>query len=426
MNAHAHTFVADGTTVSKPIATIVDRPCGWGKSSQLIGSFKKDKRYLLVLPTLDEINNRYLPETNALYGEGFFTAPTIDEKSTKYEHIEELLIEGRNIITTHALYTNIVMLAKDGLLRDYDVIIDEVLDCVKQYPGPKPDTWREIYKGKWADVDPDGKVIIKPEWTEKVEELDDALSVGFYKAARAGCLYLVKDRFWIWTLPKELFTLSKSVTIFTYLAEGTLLLPYLQKIGVQVEHDVDVDANEEMKRRCRELISLYDISSLNKVNLSDSKQDTYSYSSVEAKKVSSALSILKQRKMSEVSEASILITCKKRMWFRGGKEAPNPRTGPFSYQSKMFKGTNWIPNTTRGTNDYRHCTHLIYLYNQNPAPQVVDWLGLEGGYHAAADRFALAELIQWVFRSQIRDGKPITLYLAAPRMKTLLEKWMNS
>ena len=35
------------------------------------------------------------------------------------------------------------------------------------------------------------------------------------------------------------------------------------------------------------------------------------------------------------------------------------------------------------------------------------------------DDFALSEMVQWVWRSAIRDGKPITLYIPSDRMYQL-------
>lgn len=40
--------------------------------------------------------------------------------------------------------------------------------------------------------------------------------------------------------------------------------------------------------------------------------------------------------------------------------------------------------------------------------------------------YALSELLQWVFRSQLRDGKPIDLYLPSRRMREILETWIES
>jgi hypothetical protein len=408
-------------------ATIIDRPCGSGKSTEIIGSFKTDQRYLVVVPTLDEINQRYLPETDRLYGKGFFKAPSIDEKSTKYEHIEELLVEGQNVITTHALYMDIVMLAKKGLLKDYNIIIDEVLQVVSQFTaGPKRKTWKEIYLDKYAELDSNNRVLIKQEWEDNVEDMDDALSVKTYKAARAGCLYLVNGAFWIWALPKELFNLCKSMTVYTYKADGSLMLPYLNKVGLPVHHVTDPVLEVAWKQRCREKVIVQGIPSLANIKLTDSKQDKISLGSSEAKRISTALSTLRRRQLKGVPLENILITCKKGKWYqnaKGPKEIDRPRSGSMSSRSDLFRGTNWIANTTRGTNNYKHCTDLIYLYDQYPAPALVQWLEMEEGYHDVAARYALTELIQWLFRSAIRDDEPVTLYMPSARMRKIFDDW---
>ena len=52
-----------------------------------------------------------------------------------------------------------------------------------------------------------------------------------------------------------------------------------------------------------------------------------------------------------------------------------------------------MPNTTRGTNYYIHCSHLIYLYDQHVNPLVDRWL--EDSTGVFNDAYALTELIQW-------------------------------
>ena len=41
------------------------------------------------------------------------------------------------------------------------------------------------------------------------------------------------------------------------------------------------------------------------------------------------------------------------------------------------------------------------------------------------DLFALSTLLQWIWRSQIRDGKEINIYIPSERMRTLLQNWIN-
>ena len=41
-----------------------------------------------------------------------------------------------------------------------------------------------------------------------------------------------------------------------------------------------------------------------------------------------------------------------------------------------------------------------------------------------ADLYQPTELIEWVWRSRVRKGEPITLYLPSPRMRRLFEEWL--
>ena len=41
------------------------------------------------------------------------------------------------------------------------------------------------------------------------------------------------------------------------------------------------------------------------------------------------------------------------------------------------------------------------------------------------DRFATSMMVQWIFRSAIRDGKDISVYIPSERMRNLLKKWIS-
>lgn len=52
--------------------TIKDYPCGSGKTTSMIQSFKENEKYLVILPELSEID-RVILETNHVT----FVAPTV-------------------------------------------------------------------------------------------------------------------------------------------------------------------------------------------------------------------------------------------------------------------------------------------------------------------------------------------------------------
>ena len=132
--------------------------------------------------------------------------------------------------------------------------------------------------------------------------------------------------------------------------------------------------------------------------------------------VVNALKNLRGRQLKDVPAEKILITCAKDGWYKSGDKTA---AGPFASGSKLFQGVNWVAKVTRGTNDYAHCSHLIYLYGQHMNPYVARWL--EDNSRAFDDAYALTELIQWVWRSRVRKEQPITLFLPSPRIRRLMD-----
>ena len=66
-----------------------------------------------------------------------------------------------------------------------------------------------------------------------------------------------------------------------------------------------------------------------------------------------------------------------------------------------------------------------HLFNRYPNRSVKAYLQ-DYGYDVNDNVFALSELVQWVWRSAIRNNQPITLCIASSRMKKLFEKWLDS
>lgn len=78
----------------------------------------------------------------------------------------------------------------------------------------------------------------------------------------------------------------------------------------------------------------------------------------------------------------------------------------------------------RATNLYREKTSIAYLVNIFMKPVVKNYF-LLNGVEVNEDLYALSELIQFIFRSAIRDKKEIQLYIPSKRMRTLLQNWID-
>ena len=97
------------------------------------------------------------------------------------------------------------------------------------------------------------------------------------------------------------------------------------------------------------------------------------------------------------------------------------------YKSKC-KGKGYtkgfVSCNARATNEYRHKKNLTYIVNIFNNPMILKFFRSKD-VKVDENTFALSELIQWIFRSQLRDGKKINIYIPSKRMRMLLEKWLQ-
>ena len=146
---------------------------------------------------------------------------------------------------------------------------------------------------------------------------------------------------------------------------------YLKKLDVPVEVANDNQREEAFKKKTAELITIKDIPALFRLSLSYKGQLAGMSNSKYCRTVVNALKNLRGRQLKDVPAENILITCAKDGWYKKGNVDV---AGPFASGSKLFQGENWVAKVTRGTNDYVHCSHLIYLYDQHMNPYVARWL----------------------------------------------------
>lgn len=392
-----------------PKVRILDRGCGTGKSTRMIEALKRKpqgEKTLLILPLLSEVS-RY---QDALPG---YKSPESSGKGGKHKDLIDLIAAGENIVSTHALFPTLSRCASEGLLSDYDIVIDEVPEVVRQDELVSRESFQEFYlKTGWATLE-EGTGRIRPTalWDCGYHSVSDTLRKEWYHQARAGCLYLVDDSFFLWALPSPLLTECKTLTVMTFLAKGGVLTSYLRKMGIAYCLDEDHSGLEEFRIKMKSLLTVKGIPALDRMNWSYTAQ-----AKARGTKVSRALALLRTKGLKGVPHRDLLVTSSKKNWFK-----PDGKPGIYSSGSRLFE-SNWIPNTTRGTNDHRGCTHLIYLYDQHLNPYIRRWLNIS---EDEARGYALSELIQWVYRSQIRDGRPVTLYLPSGRMRSILEEFLS-
>ena len=398
---------------------IIDKPCGSGKTTTMINGLNTNNKYLVIVPLLSEAD-RVIEQS----GKVPFVQPHANdnEAGTKFASLEEQLLLGYNIVSTHNMYERLAPLAKAGLLDDYHIIIDEVPNIIHPVASKSPISVQEFYVASgYMEVDEDSG-LIKPtqKWIDQQDQVSDTLSSKILTAAMSECLYLQDNKMFIWALPSTILQAGRSLTVLTYKSEGSMFLSYLHKL--QLPYKVEEEELEaEFLQKAASLITIEDIPALSKHKLSYTGQQQGQKQATYVSELNTALKNLRERKLKGVDVKDILITCKKDAWIEAAKDNKT-KAGVFAKNSRLSQAT-WVPNTTRGTNEYAYCSHLIYLYDQHPNQYLTRWL--ENGSNKFADQYALTELIQWVWRSRIRNGEPITLFLPCPRMKKLFVEWLS-
>ena len=205
--------------------TVVDSPCGYGKSSWAIQYMNdnEDISFIYITPFLDEVKRIKEECTRRIFKE------PIQNGNGKMENLLTLLSEGTNIATTHALFKNMdercIQYLKNN---EYVLIMDEVVDVVQEVDIKKDDIDMLIRDGKIKVLD-DNRII----W---IEENYDGSFNKYKLHLKNGDCYLFQNSIIMWTFPTKILKLFKHTYILTYLFEGSLQCNYYQMNDIKYEY----------------------------------------------------------------------------------------------------------------------------------------------------------------------------------------------
>lgn len=405
---------------------IVDAVMGTGKSTYMIEEVINNNphgHYLCVLPTLNECE-RY---SNSIEADTFEP----QRYGTKTKDLQRLIANGRNIVTTHALIQNIDETTMDLLKKsNYTLIIDECLDVVHQYEKNfKSSDLKSIFNDGYVITDEKGFLI----WNDEKEKDYDGRWNDIKQLCNLHSLMRLKnkngswsDKILIWNFPVTFFSLFEKCYICTYLWNGSIQKAYFDMHRIEYQHMTLHNGNLDIYNPTKELlirerywnlINLYS-GGLNEIGVPDKVNRnpltaTWYQNKAKDEKGRNYLTILKNNTYNYFRNIA-----------KSGAEENMYTT--FKLYKKYVKGNGYakgfVSCNAKGTNDYRHKKTLAYLINLYPHPTLIHFFESHG-VEVNQDLYALSELLQWIWRSRIRDGETINLYLPAQRMRVLLGQW---
>ncbi len=217
--------------------------------------------------------------------------------------------------------------------------------------------------------------------------------------------------------------------MLTYLFEGSLLSTYLKANGMPyvtktLSDDAKelVDLNEENERagraRLRELVSL----------IEDEKLNAVGRPAVGRENPMSVTWYDRDQKHGGKRTQKIKDAAYNFFFHRVRGRSDENMWTCFKPDSKNLKGKGyvkgWTPCNLRATNDHIDRKHLAYLVNVFIRPRLVQYFQA-CGVEPNEELYALSQLVQWTWRSQIRRGDPITIFIPSERMRRLFKDWIE-
>lgn len=409
---------------------VCDAIMGSGKTQAAITFMNEhpSNRYIYIAPYLEEADRIKdgCPHLNFITPE----PEKFRKDGTKLEHARKLIRAGANIASTHQLFkcydSDMLKLIRS---MEYTLIIDENIES----------TWRGTKQYSIQDLQfliDDG--ILETHGSQLVrtgKEYNGDMFRDVFRMIDSNILINLSDdnsgggrkahgKYTYWMLPPVLINSFAEVYVLTYLFDGQGLSSMF-KLNSMVYEYISVQHKDSVYRFCefgagdtpsyvhriKDMIHIIDNQRMNEVG-----SDRYSLSSHWYKKNKKGVDTVRKNIDNLFREIYGDSERERKMWttYMNGKQT----VGANRYK-RLFLQFN-----ARSVNTYRNKDILAYCVNifmDVPEKRYF----VDSGLDVNEDQYALSIMLQWIWRSAIRDGKPITLYLPSSRMRKILNDWMD-
>lgn len=409
---------------------VIDSIMGSGKTSwaiQYMNQADEDTNFIYITPFLSEVQRVKDSVTRR-----HFVEP-LQKGNGKLNHLKKLIIDECDITSTHALFEQadeeLIELIKAG---NYTLILDEAMNVVEQCELNK-DSFQLLLENNMIRVEEETGLI---RWNDESKFQDTPFN-NIKNLAKSENLYFFENTVLFWTFPVSTFKAFNEVFIMTYLFQCQQQKYYYDMYNVQYGykavqqlHDTYILVNHEDKEPydkelLKSLITIYD----GKLNNIGEDNYAFSFSWFKKDKNKHLVEKLKKniytyfRRTTNTPALYNMWTCFKDDMNRlagNGYRGIKHKKGEKYRQKECF-----VPHNLRATNDFAHKTSLAYVVNKFMNPYEKKFFQSKG-IDVNEDLYALSELIQWIWRSRIRDNQPINLYIPSKRMRNILEEYLES
>jgi len=403
------------------VVRVCDAIMGTGKSSAAITYLNEhpNDRFIYITPYLDEAARikRECPDAH-------FIEPSEKLREYQYKksaHTAALIKEGRNISTTHQAFKGYsAEMLEDIRQQGYTLIIDENVEVLERFDIDEADLQLAIDAGYIKETD--GVYSV-----EKEDYNGRALHDLFYMLKSRELVKVVdkNNTLFYWALPPELILSFKDVFVLTYLFGGQSIHHFLEIYNIPYEFIGIARTDGNQYRFCEapgytpeyvshlsDMIHILDNDRLNAVG-----DDFYALSMSWFEHGGEDVEQLKRN----------IMNCYKNIW--GDVPLDKRLWGSYKSAFNKLRGKGYtnafLTFNAKATNNYRNRSHLVYPVNIFMNVEEKKFYHLHG-IEVDEDIYALSIMVQWIWRSGIRDGQETYIYIPSRRMRTLLVNWIQS
>lgn len=400
---------------------VCDAIMGTGKSSAAINYLNEhsDEKFIYITPYLDEANriNKGCPKLR-------FIEPS--DKLKKYnfrksEHTAALIKEGRNITTTHQAFKRYTPETLNDIKEQgYTLIIDENVDVLEVFDFSQDDLQLAIDAGYIKDNDGIFSLVKEDYKGVALKEL--------FSLLRSRELIRMTDKdnnaLYYWALPPELLTSFKNVFVLTYLFEGQSLHHFMKIYNLPYEY-IGIEKTDrgfrfgsypgytpEYVPHLKDMLHIFD-----KGKLNDIGNDYYALSMNWFEQGGEDVEQLKRNVKNYFWNVFSEFPASKRLW------------GSYSKGFNKIRGKGYTKSfltfNAKATNAYKDRECLVYIANLFMNVNEKKFYQMHG-ITVDEDMYALSIMVQWIWRSAIRDGKEVYLYIPSSRMRRILKNWIET
>lgn len=422
----------------------VDSPMGAGKTTALFSKLNNEykrqdnKRYICIV--------LYITEQERFKKALKETLPKIPKDGQKIDDIIKLIAKGENVITTHALFGDFndsVIASIKNSQYDYDLFIDEQPTVLHDIIGGSNKKYANSSNDKLNDINSldlslaiSNNIILKTDNGKYIWNNEN--SYNKYNKGLFLCLkqHLLQYDVYMYSVDTDdilismtkfdTFTCFNQVWVLSYLIKGSLLENYFNFYNITDFNYYHVENNsfiEGYKKIYPNIDRLKLEPAKYCFDKSLSRTQYFSFSNKDFEN----LLLHFNNAIRRIKDRENTLALNRNYYFTAYKQSID------NFDTALKKNKNikiaindcLIACNVKGTNAYQDRQIVGYLVDRHINPMYANFFN-KHGITVDKELYSLSELIQFIWRSNIRDDssiKPVYVYLAGKQTHDLFTKF---